>query len=127
MGIGRKMFHRSFYPYSLSAKESKMVVNALMYSCASFLPIPRHHSQCLFSHPTLRKHRAAGFQASFCNWEMMIRLAVQVEPKVKEWDQHLAVCVGKGVQDYCTVSSVGGKQKMCAVGLGSMSTLTALH
>lgn len=53
------------------------------------------------SHPILRKHRAAGFRASFCNWEMMMRLAVQVELKVKGWDQHLAVCVGKGVQDCC--------------------------
>lgn len=59
-------------------KKSKMVVNALMCSSASFLPIPRHHSQCLFSHPTLRKHRAAGFQASFCSWEMMVQLAMQV-------------------------------------------------
>lgn len=73
------------------------------------------------------KNRAAGFQASFCDWEMMIQLAVQVEPKVKEWDQQLVVCVGKGVEDYCTVSSVGGKQEMSALGLGNVSTLIVLH
>lgn len=121
------MFHPSFYSYSLSARKSKMVVNADMYSCASFLPIPRHHSQCPFSHPTPRKHRAAGLQASFCDWEMMIQLAVQVEPKVKEWDQQLVVCVGKGVEDYCTVSSVGGKQEISALGLSNVSTLIVLH
>lgn len=29
----------------------------------------------------------------------MVLFAVQVEPKVKEWDQHLVMCVEKGVRN----------------------------
>lgn len=38
VGIGHETFCPSFYPYSLSAKNSEMVVNALEYPCACSCP-----------------------------------------------------------------------------------------
>lgn len=44
---------------------------------------------------------------------MMIRFVMQIEMKVKEWDQHLADgCIGQCLQGYCTAGTVGGHQEM---------------
>lgn len=51
-------------------------------------------------------HRAAGFQASFCNGKRVIEFAKEVELKMT----HFAVCPEEGLQYSCTVNSAGGRQ-----------------
>lgn len=107
MGIGHKMFHPSFYPYSLS--EKKKVRWWWMPLCvllphsypsqdttvnASFPILPWGNTGLLgFKHPS-----AVG--RWWYSWPCKSCMVMQ--PKVKEWDRHLAVCIGKGVQDCCT-------------------------